>query len=267
MSPSEPYVFGSLSNTRFLLILCSIMAFACASQCSALAEETKDAPKPLKREDINLEIERCTRRIDSNPTNAENYVDRAVFRCHLDEFSAALEDLNKAVELDKKNDKAFAFRAIANTVMKHPTEALSDCVTALRINPRNLMARTNLPMCYTKAGDYRNAVVTGLQATQLEPENWIHWNHLCEAYLRGGRYQEAIACANRAIGRNVKMGEPYYWRSLAYDKTGQKSLAVQDRKHAKDLGYEPDSINVTMRENPPDKYKVERKEAIKHRRN
>lgn len=255
----------SFSTIRYVVaVACTL---ACFFSCSAFAEQTANEPKPLKREDINLEIERCTRRIDSDPKNAENYVDRAVFRCHLDEFSAALDDLNKAVELNKKNDKAFAFRAIANTIMKHPAEALSDCVTALRINPRNLMARTNLPMCYTKAGDYRNAVVAGLQSTQLEPENWIHWNHLSEAYLRGGRYQEAISCANRAIQRNKKMGEPYYWRALAHEKTGQAPLAAQDRKYAKELGYEPDSINVSMRENPPDKYKVERKEPIPQRRN
>ena len=95
-----------------------------------LAEEHKEAGNKLVAENkTNEAILKFTDSINLNietPKNAIYYSNRAMCHIKLENFGFALEDANKAIEIDKDYLKAYYRRASANLILSHYDEAVKD---------------------------------------------------------------------------------------------------------------------------------------------
>lgn len=203
----------------------------------AIAQE----PSP---EQFRVQMEAIKQRIEEDPNNAQNYVMQGMIQSHQKDYSSAHGSFTRALQLSARDDQAYSYRAIAGMQIGKYQDALSDCLNAIKINPSNELAFRNLPACYGLVGDYRNAVTTGLQVAAKFPESYSTWCNLSEAYYKSNRYPDAIEAANRAIKRDSNFGEAFYWRSLAYEKIGQKIVAAEDKKRALDRGYRPGTLST-----------------------
>jgi serine/threonine-protein phosphatase 5 len=85
---------------------------------SDIVEKLEQSVYAIRLGDVNLSIE--------TNKNAIYYSNRANCHIKLENFGLALQDANKAIEIDKNYDKAYSRRASANLCLFHFEEAIPD---------------------------------------------------------------------------------------------------------------------------------------------
>jgi len=86
-----------------------------------------------------------------------NFLYRGVAKLNLQEFDAAHEDLNMAIEIDSKNASAYYSRGRVYYEQKEFENAIKDFETSLDFNPENEVAYYNLGMAYYRLENNENA--------------------------------------------------------------------------------------------------------------
>jgi len=71
---------------------------------------------------------------------AEEYLNSGVEKFNLQDYRGAIEDLNKAIEINPLFVDAYGKRGAAKTILKDYRGALSDYTKAIEINPQDALA-------------------------------------------------------------------------------------------------------------------------------
>lgn len=82
------------------------------------------------------------------------YLNLALCHLRLQEYSQAVENCNKAVELDSENEKALYRRGEAHLLQNDFTLALRDFRQVQQVNPSNQAARHRIVVCQRKMREY-----------------------------------------------------------------------------------------------------------------
>jgi tetratricopeptide (TPR) repeat protein len=145
-------------------------------------------------------IDYYTRRVDTDPEDAENYFLRAQLYVYLQEGKKALADIDKYAG-----------------IVKDPARAAGACVDlAVRLVPEiQEMANPEISMELFR------------KAHEMQPENWLYLAGLGRAYYRAGQWEEAIA----AITKSAKLpggdnGLNFLCLSMAHWQLGEKEQAT-----------------------------------------
>ena len=67
----------------------------------------------------------------------------------------AIEDLNKALELDPKNAKAYSRRGVAKLMLDDLKGAMTDLDKGIELNPNDAVSYINRGSAKVKLGDYK----------------------------------------------------------------------------------------------------------------
>ena len=152
-----------------------------------------------------LKPSRFDKAIKNSPNNFENYVSRATERANAGNYQEALNDFNKAVELNPKIDNvAYLNRASAKYDLGDSQGAIDGYNQIIKFNP--------IP-------NYIDMAYYGLGTVKFDQAN----------------YQEAIKNFDKAIEINPKFHGSYYNRGLSKKLIGDKQGAEKDLKKATEL--------------------------------
>ena len=149
-----------------------------------------DVPRPVKAEQGG-EI-------------TEDYLKNGNERYDKGDYQWAIEDFNKAIELNPKNSEAYRGRGLAKGKLKNYWGALEDCNKAIELNPKDSVAYLYRGVAKSYLNDYRDAIEDYSKAIELNPKD-------SEAYLN---------------------------RGIAKSNLGNKDGACLDYRKAGELGYE-----------------------------
>ncbi|MDH7578604.1 MAG: tetratricopeptide repeat protein [Bacillota bacterium] len=170
---------------------------------------------------------------------AEDYVKQA--NAHIDrgEYRDALEDCNKAVDLDPEYYWAYVSRAIAYNFLGEYQSAVNDCTKAIELNSNEPNAYDVRAWAYNELGQYDRAVNDCTKAITLDPSYYYAYDHRAWAYRELGQYDKAVADCNEGI----KIKPDYVWfypnRGWAYLALGQYDKAKTSFQKA--LEIDPDN--------------------------
>jgi tetratricopeptide (TPR) repeat protein len=152
-----------------------------------------------------LKPSRFDKAIKNSPNNFENYVSRGTERANAGNYQEALNDFNKAVELNPKIDNvAYLNRASAKYDLGDSQDAVDAYTQIIKSNP---------------VPKYIDMAYYGLGTVQFDQTN----------------YQEAIKNFDKAIEINPKFHGSYYNRGLSKKLIGDKQGAEKDLKKATEL--------------------------------
>lgn len=112
---------------------------------------------------------------------AEEYINMANSNIQSQNYTGALEDVNKAIELDPTNGKYFTIKGLVKFALSDTRGAVRDLDKAIKLNPDYALA-------YTKRGNVK---------------------------ISQEKYKEAISDLNKAIELQPELAEAYYQRGLA----------------------------------------------------
>ena len=88
-----------------------------------------------------------------------------------EKFKEALEQYNKAIEIDKNNAVYYCNRAAAYSKISDFTNSIEDCKTALKIDPSYGKAWGRLGLALLSNNQFEEAFEAYNKAIQLEPTN------------------------------------------------------------------------------------------------
>jgi serine/threonine protein kinase len=131
---------------------------------------------------------------------------------------AALEEFQKAIELNRNDAQAWKGRGDVLLMLGRNEGALSAYEKAIPLAPKNTKTINNKGKVLYKLGDYQQALASHEQALKIEPENNAEaWSGKGLAYIGLGDYQKALESFTKA--QDIKPDEPTMWL--------QKGIALQ----------------------------------------
>ena len=144
-------------------------------------------------------------------------------------YPEALEDFDRAIELNPKFDWAIAHRGDIYRIMKRYPEALEDFDRAIELNPKYDWAIALRGQTYHSMKRYTEALEDFDRAIELDDPKF-DWAiaHRGQTYLMLKLYNEALADFNRAIDLDSDSNWKLYNRALAYQALNQPDKAWAD---------------------------------------
>ena len=174
------------------------------------------------------------------PTTSEGYVSRARIFIDRGLQKDALQDYDRAIQLDPNNVYGWANRGITRVQVGDLAGAKSDLVKAESIDPtfvQNAIGRGMLADAEHRPAD---AVIAYTQALQREPENSYARQQRASAYILLGQTGDALADLSTAVDKNRDDPQGYLDRGDQYLDLGRYDEALADFDKAATLA--PDNV-------------------------
>lgn len=163
--------------------------------------------------------------IDKYPSIDYAYVNRAIWYKDQGQIPKALEDLNRALELDKFDDHAHIHRGTLLRQQGRPGEALADFEAALSRNPKNEHAINGKANVLFELGRYADAEETYTQGLAAKPRMVTLLVNRAAARYYLGKYAEALDDLAKAERMSPNYGSIYQKRTVIY-------MAMKDWENA-----------------------------------
>jgi tetratricopeptide (TPR) repeat protein len=109
--------------------------------------------------------------IRNRPGDPDLYIDRAIALAGIASHFEAIDDLNRAIELDPRRAEAFVFRATAYRIVDAPELALQDVEAALALKPGLTEALVERGILRRQAGNEAGARADWIAVLQRAPDS------------------------------------------------------------------------------------------------
>ena len=156
----------------------------------------------------------------------------------LSDHGRAIEDYDKAIEIDPEYAEAYYNRGVANSELGNHRQAIEDYDRAIEINPRYADAYGNRGAVYGLLGNNGKSIEDYDKAIEINPEHARAFNNRGLAYARLGNTRQAVEDYSRAVEINPDYVKAYYNRAVAYGELGDRMHAIEDLKTAAGFGNE-----------------------------
>lgn len=224
-----------------------------AKAASAASQQNK--PKPASAQSANTQA-------------AIPFYHKGTSLLSQEKFQAAIDEYNKAIELDPNFVMAYIFRANAKLKTKDWDSAIEDFNKALSLKPNDISCTINRGICKYENGDTKSAVDDFNTVIQVNPQNSIAYEYRGQCYkklkdfdnagkdfsklisdfkdplgylLRGDikietkDYQGAMEDYSALIKVDASHAIAYFKRSKAYSLLGEDEEAKKDMKKYNEL--------------------------------
>jgi Tfp pilus assembly protein PilF len=224
-----------------LRIFSSVLAIATLlSQSILQAQETEtedqlppDAVERYERGDVEGAIAQYDKAIESNPGDAQAYLERA--RIYLDQkkFSNVMDDTTHAIMLHRLTavhlSDAYCMRALARINDGDFQAALADCNNAINAAPKNAAGYNNRARVRLATHDWKGVVTDSNTAMSLKPNSALPYYNRGFAYSHLNNNAQAMADWEKAI-----QIEPGYRAEL--EPHIAKARAAEENQPAEPVG-------------------------------
>ncbi|NER33694.1 MAG: tetratricopeptide repeat protein [Oscillatoria sp. SIO1A7] len=155
----------------------------------------------------------------------------------------AIQEYNKAIELNPNNHEAYHKRGNAQFDLRNYKEAIEDYTAAIKLKPEYVNAYYNRGLANDEAGNYGAAVEDYSKVIEIEPTDRDAYYKRAVAYHNLGNYSAAIADYTEAIQRNIDdLATAYISRGLSHSADGNKQAAIADYTQA--ITLEPNNADA-----------------------
>jgi protein O-mannosyl-transferase len=108
--------------------------------------------------------------IDKFPECKMAYLNRGVYRQSIENYQAAIDDYNKAIEIYPKYDMAYNNRGFLKKELKDFSESILDYNIAVKLNPKNSLVYYNRGLSKQLLNDIQGAIDDYSRAIEIEPK-------------------------------------------------------------------------------------------------
>jgi tetratricopeptide (TPR) repeat protein len=158
-------------------------------------------------EEFEAAIELLNRAIELDPELAPAYFRRGDSLQQSGEIREAIGNYDRAIELDPEYGTAYRNRANAYLKLDEYEKALANYDRAIEINPESKYAYSNRGTVYSIREEYERALADFTRAIEIDPEYAAGYLNLTETQLKLGRPKDAVEDAREivALSDDVKM--------------------------------------------------------------
>lgn len=164
------------------------------------------------------------------------YSNRGVLRIRMNDFENAIEDFTKALQGISDREKAYYNRGIAKLNLEDYNGAVEDFSKAIEINPGYFDAYNNRGFLRSeKLSDFAGAVDDFNTAISLKPAEPDLYYNRGNAKMLAGNYQDAIIDYDRVLEIKPDYAEAYFNKGILLLKLGKVPPACQNWHKALEL--------------------------------
>jgi tetratricopeptide (TPR) repeat protein len=163
------------------------------------------------------------------------YLARGYAHAGTGELEKALQDFDKAIELDASYAAAYLWRGHSYFDLGEYEQAIPDYDRAIELDPEMSEAYLYLGHSHDWLGDYEQSIQNYDAAIEIDPD------YVYAYYWRGYTHAEygyvslAIKDFTTAIELNREWAEPYYMRGSVYAMSGNRMQAIRNYNRAIEL--------------------------------
>ncbi len=172
-----------------------------------------------------------------SPKKARPYDYRGLAYIDQGNFTQAISDCTKAIEINPKDENAYYGRGNSYYKQNNFSQAISDYNKAIEINPNFTEAYFNLGFAYCKQGNFTQAISDYNKAITINPNFANAYIGRGLAYESQGNFAQAIFDYTKAIEINPNLALTYNNRGLAYYMAKEYDKAWADVHKAEELGH------------------------------
>ena len=192
---------------------------------------------------LDTAVEHFSREIEKRPS-AEAHHQRGIAYAAISDFSQAIADYSKTIEMKPQYAGAYVNRGNANRQLKQLDKALSDYNAALTLDEKNFVALNNRGLVYTTNREFDKAMADFDQALKLQKEYAEAYNNRGVVWREKGDYKKAIEDYSQAIKIYPDFWQAFGNRGFARKKLGQYDSSLADYSHAALLKpFESETLN------------------------
>lgn len=187
--------------------------------------------------DTLLGVENISKAIEVNKNNSQAYLMRAGIGIKQkgDGFVSALADMDAAIKLEPNNVDFFINRAYLRYQLDDYFGAMSDFDYAVSLEPNNKTARYNRALLLIEVKENNRAIVDLTEVIAVEPENVFARYNRASLYASTGQYKLAIEDFDAVIEVYPDLGSIIYERSMCKKNLGDISGAEKDYYAARSI--------------------------------
>jgi tetratricopeptide (TPR) repeat protein len=152
----------------------------------------------------------------------------------------ALEDLNRAIQMEPDYSELYAYRAEARTNLGEWNGALQDCNRCIELAPTLAKPHFSKGRVFEVQGDYRSALQSYSRGLELDPEYPAAFYGRALAKGQLGDLQGALEDYSKALELDTHWPDAFVNRALVYEKLKRPSEAIADYTRAIEMN--PSSI-------------------------
>ncbi len=156
------------------------------------------------------------------------YRQRGIYKLEKENFDLAIEDFNKAIELDSLNCAAYLTRASVYSKRKNYDLAIEDFNKAIELNPLIEDVYNNRGNIYFAKENFDLAIEDFNKAIELNPLEPIIYYNRGLAYGHKKMHLFALKDFNRVLELDPSNVDAQYNRGIAYFENENFELAIKD---------------------------------------
>ena len=155
----------------------------------------------------------------------------------------AIDDLNRAIELDPNMATAYLNRGAAYNSLGQYERAIDDLARAIKLDTKNAGAHTNIGLAYFMVNQYDHSIESLSEAVRLAPRNAIVLLNRGNVYARLGFRDQAVQDYSAAEQTDPRLIASYGGSARLLEEMGRQTLAIRDER----IGTRPDSGELDNR--------------------
>ena len=206
--------------------------------------KTADRPEPYLNRGIiyydkglyQLALNDFNKAIEIDPHSENAYNNRGNLYQKLGKKMLAMQDYNKALKYNDKDYKIYFNRGNIYSSMGQHKEAISDLTMSIKLDPGYAEAYFNRGISNGLINEYSKAIIDFSTAIELKPDYIEAFNSRGIMYFKTGDIKSAIRDYERVININPEYATAYYNIGLAYSKMGNSAMSEKYYNLAEELG-------------------------------
>jgi tetratricopeptide (TPR) repeat protein len=181
-----------------------------------------------ERGEYNKAIQDLTKALEIDRTNVDIFVNRAATWEALGQYEKAFSDFSEAIMLDAKLPDAYFGRGNCCLGLKHYQRAIREFDNAIEIKPDYSEAFCNRGIAYDNISDKQNALRDYSYALEINPNDTIALIKRADIYDSLGLSSEALRDYNHALELDPNLFVGYINRADCYSNLGEHKKARDD---------------------------------------
>ena len=117
-------------------------------------------------------------------------------------------------------------------------EAVAEFSEVIQLVPYEFIPYYNRAICYSQLHNDDAALQDYLRVVELKPDYIDTYSRLTTIYANRNMYDDALNSTNKWISLDPNSGEAFFNRAKVFERKGSNLEALNDMKHACDLGYQ-----------------------------
>lgn len=166
--------------------------------------------------------------IDQYKTIDVAYINRGAYFVNKKRNAEAINDFNKAIELNSRNADAYCNRGVLFMNEKRNDEAINDFNKVLELKPHYAKAYCNRGTVFMNENNNDKAINDFNKAIELKPDLAEAYNNRGNVFVSEKRNADALNGFNKAIELKSDYAEAYYNRGIVFVNEGRTAEAISN---------------------------------------